>query len=213
MAGLCVSVAPSCGYPGESELALEEASPSFVEVDRQDLQAGLHLAAGAIVALPPRTGMGAISVTDLGPYVGPFGGHFGVPWGSFPVGILNPISVTKTTTRKLLFHNKSLQMPNSRRQNDDRKRGQNRDRKTDRWIPKSGSKRTRIPPPRKVKIWPRPNPPLRPKSWIQAWRKFPSPTNAEWVENARRHQFLHPSRLLPHSWRRHGPWNRHWRHG
>ena len=155
MAGLCVSVAPSCGYPGESELALEEASPSFVEVDRQDLQARLHLAAGAIVALPPRTGMGAISVTDLGPYVGPFGCHFGVPWGSFPVRILNPILVTKTTTRKWPFHSKSLQMPNSRRQNDDQNRGQNRDRKIGHWIPKSGSKRAPKQPPQKVNIWPR----------------------------------------------------------
>ena len=103
MAGLCVSVAPSCGYPGESELALEEANPSFVEVDRQDLQAGLRLAAGAILALPHRAGIGSTSVTDLGPYVGPFGCHFGVPWGSFPVGILAPISVIKTMTRNRPF--------------------------------------------------------------------------------------------------------------
>ena len=89
--------------PFESELALGEASPSVVEAVRRGFQAGLHVAAGAILALPHRAGIGGTSVTDLGPYVGPFGCHFGVPWGSFPVGILTPISVIKTTTRNRPF--------------------------------------------------------------------------------------------------------------
>ena len=67
MAALCVSVVSCCGLPFKYGLALEEASPSLVEADRRDLQAGLRLAAGAILALPHRTGMGGTLVTDLGP--------------------------------------------------------------------------------------------------------------------------------------------------
>ena len=69
----------------EYETALKEASPSVVEVSRRSFQAGLHLAAGAFVALAHRTGLGGTSVTDLGPNAGPFGGHFGDPVANFAV--------------------------------------------------------------------------------------------------------------------------------
>ena len=123
VATLCVSVVSCCGRPFEDELALEGASPSLVEADRRDFQAGFHLAAGAIVALPHRTGRGDTSVTDLGPYVDHFGCHFGAPWGSLLVWILSPILVIKTTTENRPFNNNLLQRPNLRRQNDDRNRG------------------------------------------------------------------------------------------
>ena len=95
--------------PFESELALGEASPSVVEAVRRGFQAGLHLAAGAILALPHRAAVGSTSVTDLGPYMGPFGCHFGTTLGSFPVEILSPILVVKTTTRSRPRLIKSLQ--------------------------------------------------------------------------------------------------------
>ena len=79
--------------PFESELALGEASPSVVEAVRRGFQAGLHVAASAILALPHRAAVGSTSVTDLGPYMGPFGCHFGSTLGSFPVEILSPILV------------------------------------------------------------------------------------------------------------------------
>lgn len=158
MATLCVSVVSCRGRPVEDKLALEEASPSLVKADGRDFQAGFHLVAGAIVALPHRTGRWCTSVTDLGPYVAHFGCHFGAPWGSFPVVILNPILVIKTTTENRPFSNNLLQKQNLRRQNDDRKKAPNRDRKNGHWIPKSVSKRFRKPNPQKVKIWPR-NPP------------------------------------------------------
>ena len=57
-------------------------------------------------------------------------------------------------------------------------------------------------PPRRSKSGPDP-PPLEPKSWIQAWRDFKPPGSVEWVQGARRHQCLHPARLLPHFLHRH----------
>ena len=148
---LCVSGVSCCGLPFEYELALEEAGPSPVEADRRNLQAGLHLAAGAIAALPHRTGMGATSVTDLSPYVGPFGCNFRATWCSFPVVILVLILVVKTTTENRSFNRNLLQKPNLRRQNDDRKTDQNRDRKIGHWIPKSASKLFRNRAPRRSK--------------------------------------------------------------
>ena len=123
MATLCVSVVSCCGRPFEDELALEGASPSLLKADRRDFQAGFHLAAGAILALSHHTGRGGTSVTDLDPYVGRFGYNFGAPWGSFPVGILSPILVIKTTTENRARNIKSLERPDSSRQIDDRDRG------------------------------------------------------------------------------------------
>ena len=83
---ICVGVESSCELPFESELALEAANRSLVKVDPRRLQAGFHMAAGAINPLPDRIAMGGISVAASGFDLGVFFAISGRPGVHFRSG-------------------------------------------------------------------------------------------------------------------------------